>query len=133
MGCDMVSVAREAMLSIGCIQAQECHTGHCPAGVATHHRWLVRGLDPTRNGRRLANYVIALRKDLLRLSRACGLPHPALVTPSDVEIIDGRLNSAPVDQVFRYGAAGKVIADGHRGARGGELTDGQNVAAPRLG
>jgi glutamate synthase domain-containing protein 2 len=34
-GCDMINVAREAMLSIGCIQAQECHTGNCPTGVAT--------------------------------------------------------------------------------------------------
>ncbi len=100
MGCDMVSVAREAMLSIGCIQAQECHTGHCPAGIATHHKWLVRGLDPTLKSARLANYVLALRKDLLRLSHACGVPHPSLVTPSDVEIIDGRLKSAPVGEVF---------------------------------
>ena len=114
MGCDMVSVAREAMLSIGCIQAQECHTGHCPAGVATHHKWLVRGLDPTLKSARLANYVLALRYDLLRLSRACGVPHPGLVTPHDVEIIDGRLNSAPVDQVFHYGKSGKIIADGRR-------------------
>lgn len=114
MGCDMVSVAREAMLSIGCIQAQECHTGHCPAGVATHHKWLVRGLDPTLKSARLANYVLALRYDLLRLSRACGVPHPGLVTPHDVEIIDGRLNSAPVDQVFHYGKPGKIIADGRR-------------------
>ena len=30
MGCDMIHVAREAMISIGCIQAQKCHTGHCP-------------------------------------------------------------------------------------------------------
>ena len=114
MGCDMVSVAREAMLSIGCIQAQECHTGHCPAGVATHHKWLMRGLDPTLKSARLANYVVALRKDLLRLSRACGVPHPALVTPDDVEIIDGRLNSAPVNQVFHYGKSGKLIAAGRR-------------------
>ena len=33
LGCDMIGVAREAMLSIGCIQAQRCHTGHCPAGL----------------------------------------------------------------------------------------------------
>ena len=114
MGCDMVSVAREAMLSIGCIQAQECHTGHCPAGVATHHKWLARGLDPTLKSARLANYVLALRYDLLRLSRACGVPHPGLVTPNDVEIIDGRLNSSPVDKVFHYGKSGKIIADGRR-------------------
>ena len=35
LGCDMVNVGREAMLSIGCIQAQKCHTDECPAGVAT--------------------------------------------------------------------------------------------------
>ncbi len=35
LGCDMVNVAREAMLAIGCIQAQKCHTETCPTGVAT--------------------------------------------------------------------------------------------------
>ena len=40
LGCDMINVAREAMLSIGCIQAQRCHTGHCPTGVATQNAWL---------------------------------------------------------------------------------------------
>jgi glutamate synthase domain-containing protein 2 len=44
LGCDLITVAREAMLAIGCIQAQRCHTGHCPTGIATHNRWLVRGL-----------------------------------------------------------------------------------------
>ena len=34
LGADMVSVGREAMLSIGCIQAQKCHTDTCPTGVA---------------------------------------------------------------------------------------------------
>ena len=28
LGCDGVMLAREAMLSIGCIQAQHCHTGN---------------------------------------------------------------------------------------------------------
>jgi glutamate synthase domain-containing protein 2 len=36
LGCDTINVAREAMMSVGCIQAQRCHTGHCPTGVATH-------------------------------------------------------------------------------------------------
>ena len=35
LGVDMVNVAREAMLALGCIQAQECHTDRCPTGVAT--------------------------------------------------------------------------------------------------
>src|SRR5579863_3259941 len=41
LGCDMVHVAREAMMSIGCIQAQRCHTGHCPTGVATDRKSVV--------------------------------------------------------------------------------------------
>ncbi|NJW54895.1 glutamate synthase-related protein, partial [Salinimicrobium oceani] len=40
MGADCINVAREAMLSIGCIQAQACHTNRCPTGVATQNRWL---------------------------------------------------------------------------------------------
>ena len=38
LGCDMVNVAREAMLALGCIQAQRCHNDTCPTGVATQSR-----------------------------------------------------------------------------------------------
>jgi glutamate synthase domain-containing protein 2 len=79
LGCDMINVAREAMMSIGCIQAQRCHTGHCPTGVATQNRWLMRGLDPTLKSARLANYLATLRKDLIHLAHATGHTHPALV------------------------------------------------------
>src|SRR3954451_6453252 len=44
LGADMVNVAREAMLAVGCIQAQKCHTDHCPTGVATQDPWLSHGL-----------------------------------------------------------------------------------------
>ena len=102
LGCDMVAVAREPMLAIGCIQAQQCHTGHCPTGVATQNRWLVRGLDPTNKAARLANYMVILRKELLRLSRACGVAHPGLVTPDHLEILDGRFSSATAREIFGY-------------------------------
>ena len=46
MGCDLIHIAREAMLAIGCIQAQKCQTDECPAGVATQNYWLEAGLDP---------------------------------------------------------------------------------------
>ncbi|MDP6557187.1 MAG: FMN-binding glutamate synthase family protein [Pirellulaceae bacterium] len=88
LGCDMIAVGREAMLAIGCIQAQRCHSGHCPTGVATQSRWLMAGLDPTHKSARLANYIVTLRKEVLDLSRACGHPHPALVSPQNFEIID---------------------------------------------
>lgn len=102
LGCDMVSVAREAMFAVGCIQAQRCHTGHCPTGVATQSKWLMRGLDPTLKAARLANYITALRKDMLEVSLACGVPHPAFLTPEHIEIIDDRYGSRTARDVFGY-------------------------------
>jgi glutamate synthase domain-containing protein 2 len=102
LGADMVNVAREAMMAIGCIQAQRCHTGHCPTGVATQNKWLVRGLDPTDKAARLANYVITLRKELIRLSHACGVDHPALLSADHMEILDGEFGSRPLREVFGY-------------------------------
>ncbi|WP_324273079.1 FMN-binding glutamate synthase family protein [Blastococcus brunescens] len=102
LGCDMVNVAREAMLAIGCIQAQKCHTDTCPVGVATQNTWLTRGLDPALKSVRAANYVRTLRRDLLRLAEACGVEHPGLIDADVVEILTGRTASRPLREVYDY-------------------------------
>ena len=89
MGCDLIHVAREAMMSIGCIQAQKCHTDHCPAGVATHNRWLQAGLDIDDKATRFARYVKTFRKELLSLSHAMGYEHPVQVGGDDIEFSTG--------------------------------------------
>jgi glutamate synthase domain-containing protein 2 len=101
MGCDAIHVGREAMLSVGCIQAQRCHTGRCPTGVATQNRWLMRGLDPTSKAARLANYVTVLRKELLQLARACGVEHPSEVGIDRFEVLDDRFGARQAADVFR--------------------------------
>jgi hypothetical protein len=115
----MVNVGREAMMAIGCIQAQRCHTGHCPTGVATQNKWLVRGLDPTQKSARLANYVISLRKEITGLSHACGVDHPALLSADHMEILDGAFGSRPLGDVFGY-------------QPGWELPSAEDAAAMRL-
>jgi glutamate synthase domain-containing protein 2 len=102
LGCDMVNVAREAMLSIGCIQAQKCHTDTCPTGVATQNRWLTRGLDPALKSVRAANYIKTLRRDLVKVAEACGVEHPGLIDTGSVEILDGRTAATGLDQVYDY-------------------------------
>lgn len=102
MGCDMINVGREAMMAIGCIQAQRCHTGRCPTGVATQNRWLVRGLDPKSKAVRAANYVIAMRKELTLLSRACGVGHPGMVSPDHIELMTHGLEARPMREVIGY-------------------------------
>jgi Conserved region in glutamate synthase len=102
MGCDMINVARTAMFSIGCIQAQRCHTGRCPSGVATQLPWLQHGLDPASKSVRCANYLATLRFELLSLARACGHVHPALVPLDAVELLDVDLKTVRADELFDY-------------------------------
>jgi glutamate synthase domain-containing protein 2 len=102
LGCDMVNVAREAMLAIGCIQAQKCHTDTCPTGVATQNPWLAHGLDPALKSVRAANYITTLRRDLLKVAEACGVEHPGLIDPGSVEILTGRTASRPLHEVYEY-------------------------------
>ena len=102
LGCDMVNIAREAMLSIGCIQAQKCHTDTCPTGVATQNAWLTRGLDPALKSVRAANYIKTLRRDLVKVAEACGVEHPGLIGTDSVEVLDGRTASTPLQDVYGY-------------------------------
>ena len=102
LGCDMVNVAREAMLAIGCIQAQKCHTDTCPTGVATQNPWLTRGLDPQLKSVRAANYIKTLRRDLVKVAEVCGVEHPSLIDADDVEVLDGRTASTPLREVYDY-------------------------------
>lgn len=103
LGCDLINVGREAMMAIGCIQAQRCHTNHCPTGVATQNAWLIRGVDPTLKAARLANYILTMRKELLSLSHACGVPHPSLITADHLELVDDRFGATTVAGLFGYG------------------------------
>jgi len=104
LGCDMVNVAREAMLAIGCIQAQKCHTDTCPTGVATQNAWLAHGLDPALKSVRAANYIATLRRDLLKVAEACGVEHPGLIDADVVEVLTGRTTSRPLREVYDYAA-----------------------------
>ena len=91
-------------MAIGCIQAQRCHTNHCPTGVATQHPWLVRGVDPDAARRRgWPTTCITLRKDVLALSRACGVPHPSLITADQLELLDDRFGAKTIAELFGYG------------------------------
>lgn len=111
LGVDMVNVAREAMMSIGCIQAQKCHTGHCPTGVATQNPWLERGLDPDDKYLRCATYVTQLRRELLKVSSAVGVAHPGLITTADIDIVDSEDAGRSLAQVYGYEPGWGALGD----------------------
>lgn len=102
LGADMVNVAREAMLAVGCLQTQKCHTGHCPTGVATQNPWLTRAIDTELKAERVTRYLTTLRRDLLKVAEAAGLPHPTLIGPDDVEVFFGQSRSESLRDVAGY-------------------------------
>ncbi|MCU0429421.1 MAG: FMN-binding glutamate synthase family protein [Cytophagaceae bacterium] len=92
MGADLINIAREAMMSIGCIQAQVCHTNRCPAGIATQSKWLQAGVDVPLKSDRFYNYVKNLRKEILEITHACGYEHPSQMSMADVDVSMGDSN-----------------------------------------
>ncbi|WP_028782482.1 FMN-binding glutamate synthase family protein [Thalassobacillus devorans] len=76
MGADLVNIARGMMFSVGCIQAQVCHTNNCPVGVATTDPDLQKALIVEEKSFRTCNYVISLREGLINLAASAGLDSP---------------------------------------------------------
>jgi glutamate synthase domain-containing protein 2 len=56
LGADICNSARGMMLALGCIQARQCNTNHCPTGVATSNPDLVQGLVPSDKKVRVYNF-----------------------------------------------------------------------------
>ncbi|MDP5231146.1 MAG: FMN-binding glutamate synthase family protein [Cellulophaga sp.] len=86
MGADCINVAREAMMSIGCIQAQVCHTNRCPTGIATQNKWLQNGIDVTLKSERLGQYFKTFRKEFLEITHAAGYEHPCQFNMDDIQV-----------------------------------------------
>ena len=76
MGADFVVSARGFMLSIGCIQAMKCGSGHCPTGVTASVPKLIRGLDPADKAVRAANYARRMIDDVEMIAHSCGVASP---------------------------------------------------------
>ncbi|MBT3586028.1 MAG: FMN-binding glutamate synthase family protein [Halobacteriovoraceae bacterium] len=102
MGVDLIHIAREAMISVGCIQAQKCHTGECPAGIATQNSWLQAGVNVEKKSKAFANYMQSFRKELLSLSHAAGYEHPLQFTGADIEFSSGVNKFSPLDDILCY-------------------------------
>lgn len=73
LGADMCNGARAMLLAVGCIQALECNTNHCPTGVATQDPRLYKGLDVADKRVRVANFHHETIKAAVELMSAAGI------------------------------------------------------------
>ncbi|HBM41903.1 MAG TPA: FMN-binding glutamate synthase family protein, partial [Sulfitobacter sp.] len=69
LGADWCNSARGFMFAVGCIQAQACHTNHCPVGVATQDPTRQRALDVDDKSQRVARFH---RNTLIALGEMTG-------------------------------------------------------------
>ena len=84
MGADWCNSARGFMFSLGCLQAQTCHTGHCPTGVTTQDPKRMRALVVPDKAERVFQFHQNTLKALKELLGAAGLAHPCDLGPEHV-------------------------------------------------
>jgi glutamate synthase domain-containing protein 2 len=81
LGADWCNAARGFMFAVGCIQAQKCHTGNCPTGVATQDPLRQRAINVPDKAERVASFHRETIKALAELVAAAGLEHPTQLGP----------------------------------------------------
>jgi glutamate synthase domain-containing protein 2 len=84
LGADWCNSARGFMFSLGCIQAQHCHTGACPTGVATQDPVRQQALVVVDKTTRVANFHRQTLEALRELVQAAGLQHPNQITAAHI-------------------------------------------------
>ena len=80
LGADWCNAARGFMMALGCIQAQTCHTGNCPTGVATQDPVRERALVVPDKAQRVFNFHRTTLLALKEMVQAAGLLHPGDIT-----------------------------------------------------
>ena len=80
LGADWCNSARGFMFALGCLQAQTCHTGHCPTGVATQDPLRQQALVVPDKAERVYHFHQQTLHALQELVQAAGVQHPNQIT-----------------------------------------------------
>ncbi|MEM7776043.1 MAG: FMN-binding glutamate synthase family protein [Pseudomonadota bacterium] len=117
LGADWCNAARGFMFAVGCIQAQACHTGHCPTGVTANDWSRQRAIVVTDKAERVYSFHRETVKALAELIAAAGLQHPSQLRPHHF------LRRAAADRVVS-------LADHYDYLNPGDLLDVENRPVP---
>ncbi len=112
LGADWCNSARGYMFAIGCIQAQACHTNHCPVGVATQDPMRQRALDPVGKARRVARFHSNTLAALGEMTGAAGLSSPGEFLPRHLMIRQADAQMVTGDEAFASLEIGSLLKTG---------------------
>lgn len=111
LGADWCNAARGFMFAVGCIQAQSCHTGHCPTGVTSSDPLRSRALVVTDKALRVRNFHANTVHSLAELVAAAGLSHPAELRPHHFLRRVSSERVASYADLYQMLAPGQLLAD----------------------
>lgn len=102
IGADWCNAARAFMFSIGCIQAQRCHTGTCPTGITTQDPKRQHGLIVDVQAERAAAFHARTLDALADIVAASGLSHPGDLQPHHLYHRISAKESLPIDRIWHF-------------------------------
>jgi glutamate synthase domain-containing protein 2 len=118
LGADWCNSARGFMFSLGCIQAQTCHTGNCPTGVTTQDAHRQQALVVPDKAERVYQYHEKTLEALKEMVQAAGLQHPQDITAFHISqrVSEGevRLLANVVPRVKAGSLLDENISDDHK-------------------
>lgn len=110
-GADYTNAARAMMMATGCIQAQRCHTGKCPTGVATQSAWRQRGLvvaDKSEQVRRFQEETVA---GAMRLMAAMGVTRTDDLGPTMLRQHVSATRTRSYAEIYEWLEPGELLAN----------------------
>ncbi len=111
MGADWCNAGRGFMFALGCVQSLNCHTNHCPTGIATQDKLLQRGLDVATKAKRVASYHKNTIRALSEVVAAAGCTHPDELKPCHIYHRVGATDARPANEVYDFLARNILLDD----------------------
>jgi glutamate synthase domain-containing protein 2 len=100
VGADFVTSARGFMFSLGCIQSLKCNRNSCPTGITTHNPRLQRGLDPGSKSAMVANYAMAIEREVGVIAHSCGVLNPRQLQRIHARVVTSSGKSIGLNEIY---------------------------------
>lgn len=114
-GADFTMSARAMMMATGCIQAQKCHTNHCPVGVATQDERLMKGLDVEDKSHRVHNYHKLTVSEAVQIMASMGVSEPSQLNTRMLRRRVDHLNTRSYASIYHWLREDELLNEPPRG------------------
>jgi glutamate synthase domain-containing protein 2 len=112
IGADWINMARPFMFALGCIQARDCASGHCPTGITTMDPARYRAIDIDSRAQRVMTFHKNTLEAVAEMLGAAGIDHPIRLNRRHVERRVSGSEIKLADEVYPKVETGALFGDG---------------------